>query len=564
MKKILTAFIVISFLSNPLHAQNSWQWIHHGGPNSGNGLLSGQRITGMEVDSIGNVYIAGRLNSDNGAQGMFSGLGSFLLQGGSESFLAKYDCQGNGQWLKVSSNWGNDMITAMTMDDAGHLYVTGRAKHSANQPFTFGPDTIKTSSFWLSKYNTAGGLVWSYETADIPFSSGRSIQVVDDKLFTIIEDWAFPPSYPSADIMPGVAAGTDAMVIAAWDTSGQGLWAKSIGPVSLDDMILHKGDQALLVTGSFDDSLHFMGHSFYNNFSNDFSDCYIAELDLNGNLNWISVISDTTIDNIRSPMPLHNGNILSTFSYNYFNDDPKVFLGDTLRGWNDNIQLGQSGGMVEWGNNLSVNNHAMGTSQNNNFHLFHFTQHRSDLIATGISIGGYAMGSDTVSHIPGWHIPILTFDQNLNLKSGMHLMADQNALAEWVRTDQQGNVYVAGNFKSKIATGTTLETQASGPGHVFVAKYGKASCYSGIGMVEDQSEPNINVFPNPASSYIKVSTDLQADEIVFFDIQGRKVAVLQVQEKQERISLPPLNFGPYILQFWKDGQTVHAQQLLIE
>lgn len=92
-------------------------------------------LAGLVVDAAGDIYVTGRsasLVDDDFATVKYSG------------------ANGSQLWVQIyNSGNGNDRATALTLDNAGDLIVTGRSKSASNDDFR----TVK--------YSSAGALVWS-------------------------------------------------------------------------------------------------------------------------------------------------------------------------------------------------------------------------------------------------------------------------------------------------------------------------------------------------------------------------------------------------------------------
>jgi hypothetical protein len=115
--------------------------------------------TGVCLDSLGNIYVAGKTDYN---------------PSGSDFFLYKFDSTGVVQWRKVWSNYDWEYANNLTVDAAGNIYVVG------------GADTIGDAV--LLKYDTDGILLWqktwgganSETPFDVAVDSGGNIFVTGE------------------------------------------------------------------------------------------------------------------------------------------------------------------------------------------------------------------------------------------------------------------------------------------------------------------------------------------------------------------------------------------------
>lgn len=86
------------------------------------------------VDSLNNVYVAGRCDSDGA--------------GGRDLFVAKYNSSGTLQWARTLGGTGNDQAQDITIDSSGDLVITGIQRD------------VNDNYLWVVKYNTSGTFQW--------------------------------------------------------------------------------------------------------------------------------------------------------------------------------------------------------------------------------------------------------------------------------------------------------------------------------------------------------------------------------------------------------------------
>lgn len=140
MKTITIIFFSI-FISNISESQFVEHWIKtYNGP--GNYI---DEAVSLAIDDMNNVYVAG---SSYGMKSLY------------DFAVIKYNVLGQQQWVSRFNGSGNnnDIVSAMTLDHQGNIYVTGISYTSA---FTYDYATIKYNSDgvrqWATFYNGTGG-----------------------------------------------------------------------------------------------------------------------------------------------------------------------------------------------------------------------------------------------------------------------------------------------------------------------------------------------------------------------------------------------------------------------
>lgn len=77
----------------------------------------------------------------------------------------------------------------------------------------------------------------------------------------------------------------------------------------------------------------------------------------------------------------------------------------------------------------------------------------------------------------------------------------------------------------------------------------------GIGC-EELTNVTFSIYPNPASEYVKVSSDVNIDEISVFSVDGKTVYSQSVNQQETTIDLSGFNNGIYIVRMISNGEVV--------
>ncbi len=183
-------------LGTPLWRENLF------GPrgSTGDDLLFYMVSSGITRDHLGNIYVAG-------------GIGAGEQQGGADAFLAKFDSQGKGLWLKQIETEAYDFAFAITSDHLGHVIIFGLSEGHGGS--------------FLTKFNQEGEIIWKR----------------DFKLFLDHFNQNFATD-PSGNIfVSGLISGY--LLLRKYNSDGHQDWTKKIRTEKLYDWITEGAAQAI-------------------------------------------------------------------------------------------------------------------------------------------------------------------------------------------------------------------------------------------------------------------------------------------------------------------------------
>ncbi|GAB4024576.1 hypothetical protein GCM10028809_02080 [Spirosoma gilvum] len=118
---------------------------------------------GLAVDQAGNCYLTGDFTGTVDVDPS-SSVVSFTSTGFSDSFLAKYDTDGNYVWGKPIYGSGIDVGVDVVVDAAGASYVCGLFTGTTDFDPSTGVASLTaagTASVFLAKYNSSGEYIWA-------------------------------------------------------------------------------------------------------------------------------------------------------------------------------------------------------------------------------------------------------------------------------------------------------------------------------------------------------------------------------------------------------------------
>jgi hypothetical protein len=115
-------------------------------------------VNGIVVGSSGDIYIAGTTKSDN----MF---------GSVDAFVAQYDSDGNQVWIQKSGFPTSGAATDIAIDSFGNLYLTGTTS------VPLGEANAGTSDVWVAQYDSSGTQQWIQQLGTSGDDRGNAITV---------------------------------------------------------------------------------------------------------------------------------------------------------------------------------------------------------------------------------------------------------------------------------------------------------------------------------------------------------------------------------------------------
>jgi len=467
------------------------------------GGTNGEQGHSIAVDDSGNVYTTGYFQ---GTTDFDPGVGIVNLSsnGGADIFVQKLDAAGNLIWVKSIGSAGSEESYSIAVDASGNVYTTGYFSGTAD--FDPGPGVVNLTSagsidIFIQKLDGSGNLLWARSMGSTNNDRGRAI-AVDGSGNVYTTGWF----QGTADFDPGVgifnliSAGTTDIFIQKLDTSGNLLWAKSVGNIGGEAGwgIAVDASGNVYATGYFDGTVDFdPGFGVYNLTSAGSQDIFIQKLDALGNLVWARGMGGTSDDWGFSTKVDANGNVFTTGWMRGTADfDPGVGVYNlTAVGIRDIFiqKLDISGNLV-WAKSMG------GTGEDDG---------RSITVDAGGNVYTTGRFVGTVDFNPGPGVYNLTsagsqdiFIQKLNT-SGNLVWANSvgSTGGDWgfsVAVDASGNVHTTGLFTSTVDfdPGVGIYNLTSvGNSDIFIQKLGQPMPTSST------------IAPTPCDSYTVPSDD---------------------------------------------------------
>jgi len=243
----------------------------------------------VAVDVSGNVVVTGYFDGTTNLGGA-----NLVSAGNKDIFLAKYDANGLHQWSQSFGGTDYDQGNGVAVDNLGNVVVTGlfysNSINFGGGVFSpWGYDDI-----FLAKFNASGAHQWSQRFGGTGEDGGSAVAV--DNAGYILVTGAFdgeemPVSFGGSAW--GSAPGTYGMFVAKYKPSGAHFYSRGYGGTSggtVGTAIAADGKLGAVVAGAFSGTTDLGGG---NQFSNGYDDVFVAKY---GNGTKIDFIHDHPFD----------------------------------------------------------------------------------------------------------------------------------------------------------------------------------------------------------------------------------------------------------------------------
>jgi hypothetical protein len=296
-------FCLMAFFMIVVRAQAELapRWEHavsFGGGGSDTGAAIG-------ISKYGEHYVAGSFSTVANFGGK-----SLTSAGGSDIFLAKYECNGQLLWVLQAGGSGDDSANDLAFDAGGNIYVTGWFVGPASFESLGGqPKTVSggDETVFVAKYSPAGKLVW-LRTGTVGFvaiNRGHAVAIDPNAHVLYVAgvsqgETVFSSTGGTTHTVPGPRSWH--MFLVKYDLNGNFGWGEwnEASPNSIPHGLALDSDSAY-VAGWFEGVATFHSHDGLDQTvtgrsepvqsSPDYpGDAFVAKYDSQGNLQWVNDI----------------------------------------------------------------------------------------------------------------------------------------------------------------------------------------------------------------------------------------------------------------------------------
>ena len=282
------------------------------------GGASSEVAYSVAVDAAGNIYTTGTFQN---TVDFDPGYGTVNLTavGYQDIFISKLDSSGNFVWAKSLGGSNYESATAIAVDAAGNVYTTGT--FTGTTDFDPGVGNVYRTSVglydvFISKLDSSGNFVWAKSLGDVDSEDATAIAV--DASGNVYTTGYFSGT---VDFDPGVgtvnltSAGNTDVFISKLDSSGNFVWAKSLGGGNYDVATGIAVDAAgnVHTTGYFRGTADFdPGVGTVNLTSVGLYDVFVSKLNSSGNFVWAKSFGNSSTDTANAVFVDASGNVYTT------------------------------------------------------------------------------------------------------------------------------------------------------------------------------------------------------------------------------------------------------------
>jgi hypothetical protein len=285
----------------------------------------------ITTDSNGNVYVAGNFDGtvdfDPG-----NGITNITSSGNNDIFILKVDSNGTFIWAKAIGGASHDGVKDILVDISGNIYVTGFYSDTVDFDPNSGVTHLSSSGgadIFVQKLDEFGNLLWAKSIGGTEGDYSHSIAIDSFGSLCLVGIFKDTVDFdPNAGMMNLSSSGGYDSFILRLDSSGDFIWAKSIGG-SLDEVAYSVGTDMsnnLYISGDFKGTVDFDPNSgSFNLTANGGYDYFIQKLDQNGDLSWAKAVGGSGADGCYAADVDSSGNIYLTGKFNDMVDfDPNA------------------------------------------------------------------------------------------------------------------------------------------------------------------------------------------------------------------------------------------------
>ncbi len=198
-------------------------------------------------------------------------------------FLAKLTNTGVHMWSHTYGNFAADHGEAVTVDDAGNVFVTGDFEFAVDMGGTWLYSEGSSVDLFVASFTPNGVRRWSGQYGGLGFDRAAAVASDPDGNVVVTGQYC-----GSVDLGGGVftSAGREDIFVAKYDPAGDHLWSRAFGDSTSYDAgtgVAVDADGHVYVTGYFRGSVDFGGGVLT---SAGLSDIFLAKYDEGGNHVW--------------------------------------------------------------------------------------------------------------------------------------------------------------------------------------------------------------------------------------------------------------------------------------
>ncbi len=496
MRSLFSTLIVLA-LATPVCFGQTFDWAKSAGSNSYD------IANGLRTDAAGNTIITGWFRDS-----CWFGTTPVVSNGGYEYFVAKYDANGNLQWVRTAGGSGNDIGYGVDFGQNGDVYVTGTFRGTVQ----FGSITLvsngNNSDIFVAKYDAAGNIQWATNAGGTLDDQGQDLSV-DPNGNAYVTGYFKGTALFGASTL--VSAGQSDAFLAKYDQNGNLKWARKGSGSNYDNGYgVAATATGAVITGYFRTAATFGTHSLT---SAGNEDAYLVRYDTLGNVIWATADGGSQREQGNRVRMDNNDNIYVCGNYEGTAQFGSVTLNATGTWSNAYVAKYNGSGTVQWAKGFGGYNATIGGGVG--------VTGTGTLYLTGYFKDTITVESNTLVSNGDWDIYVGKYDTNGNLQwiTSAGGTGGDNGYA--IDADANGYAYVAGVIRNTVTFSSTTLTSA-GIADIYVAKIRTVV----TGFEDLASNETVNVFPNPTTDRITIqANDIKEGRVTatLYDLSGKQI-----------------------------------------
>jgi hypothetical protein len=474
------------------------------------------------------------------------GSSTFINQGEEDSFIVKYDSQGNIKWLNTIGGISYDAVIDIVVDNFDNVILTGSTYSEILKigNYQLNSSQGETNAFTI-KYDEDGNLLWAKSFGGIGDEVGQSIAIDHDNNIYIGGIFDSPLIKFANDTLMDLHNFRWHFYICKYDKNGNEIWAKCFeGDYNANWICINFDCQSnLILSGSFSGNNVIVGNTVLSNTSPTRRNSFLVSLDNFSTIRWLKLIEGDLDELVTTLITDQQCNIyLSGISDDkILKFDGRQFKLDTVGFYKSFYLKFSTEGEFKWAKSYTMVNEfgccPMELDLDGNVYIsgrYNTPEYRigGTLLINKGHEDIYLTKLDSTSH-EIWAKSI-----------GTHLEEE----AYDIVTDGYGNLYITGAFSSDtiyfdnnfVINGVGLD------GDYFIAKLGKS-----IVSAKNLEQNKLNLYPNPANDFIVIHFDFNKNGVKFslINLLGQQINALGECRTGELIlNTSNIPNGVYLLQ----------------
>lgn len=497
------------------------------------------------------LYVVGYFNDSIGIQ---------TSNGAEDGFITQYNSAGDLLWSTKFGGVGADRINGIAVDSSGRMYVTG---HFQDKVY-FGTDSVAPfttgeEDFFIAHYAADGSPQWIRSIQSNGYESAQAITLSQDHFLYVSGYYTGSLDFGTTTLN---SKGNRDLFVVKYDTSGNLLWAQSIGGPGPDESarILTDGAGDVYLCGIIRDAIFLDTDTIY---SQGHYDAFLAKYNSSGQYQWAKMVGSGAPDFCKSLA---------------WDGQDKLYLTGWFvqQGTFGSQQLTAKGEEDLFLTQFDTSGNIFWTQQFGGF----FDERAYDvevddngeIYVVGVFDSVFFIGKEVFSnrHLNRpTNIILLNLDMNGQYQWGKSIGYVYNDFCFDVVLGDSNAIYLTGNFQDSCYFDSTL-VQSNGGYDVYITKYSKPLQNIAVENIRtNRSLLNLQIHPNPFTTEVTLTYDLieQTDiQVTLLDIYGRTIyqqSSKDIPKGKQHTELQQLALenGVYLLRF-ETKDTIFVQKVI--